>query len=36
MTDGAGSYPIHFGLSATAPLPVPANACAPTPPSRAP
>jgi hypothetical protein len=36
MTDGAGSYPIHFGLSATAPLPVPANACAPTPPSRGP
>lgn len=36
MTDGAGSYPIHFGLSATAPLAVPPNACAPTPPSRAP
>ena len=29
MTDGAGSYPIRFGLTATAPLPVPLNACAP-------
>lgn len=31
MTDGSGSYPIHFGLSTTAPLPVPAKACAPAP-----
>jgi hypothetical protein len=36
MTDGAGSYPVHFGLSATAPMPVPPNACAPTPPSPVP
>jgi hypothetical protein len=33
MTDGAASYPIHFGLSATAPLPVPAGDCTPTTPS---
>jgi hypothetical protein len=31
MTDGAASYPIRFGLSATAPLPAPPGGCAPTP-----
>jgi hypothetical protein len=36
MTDGAASYPIRFGLSATAPLPVAPGGCAPTPPSREP
>jgi len=36
MTDGAASYPIRFGLSATAPLPVAPGSCTPTPPSRAP
>lgn len=36
MTDGAASYPIRFGLSATAPLPVTQGGCTPTPPSREP
>jgi len=36
MTDGAASYPIRFGLSAMAPLPVAPGSCAPTPPSREP
>jgi hypothetical protein len=36
MTDGAASYPIHFGLSATAPLPPAPNGCVVTPPSPAP
>lgn len=31
MTDGAASYPLRFGLTATTPLPVPPNACAPPP-----
>lgn len=35
MTDGAASYPIHLGLTANPPLPVPPNGCAVTPPSRA-
>jgi hypothetical protein len=33
MTDGAASYPVHFGLSATVPLPVTPNGCVATPPS---
>jgi hypothetical protein len=36
MTDGSSSYPVRFGLSSTAPLPVPPGACAPTFPSRVP
>lgn len=36
MTDGSASYPIRFGLGASAPLPVPAGACAPTLPPREP
>jgi hypothetical protein len=36
MTDGSASYPIRFGLTATAPLPVGPSGCAPTPPSREP
>ena len=36
MTDGAASYPIRFGLTATPPLPVPANGCTVTSPSRVP
>jgi len=31
MTDGASSYPIRFGLSATVPLAVPPGGCAPAP-----
>jgi hypothetical protein len=31
MTDGASSYPIRLGLSATAPLPVAPGGCAPAP-----
>jgi len=33
MTDGSASYPVRFGLSATAPLPVAPNGCVATPPS---
>ena len=36
MTDGAASYPIRFGLSATAPQPAGPSGCTPTPPSREP
>jgi hypothetical protein len=36
MTDGAASYPIRFGITATPPLPVTAGGCTPTPPSREP
>jgi hypothetical protein len=32
MTDGAASYPIRFGLTATLPLAAPPGGCAPTPP----
>ena len=35
-TDGAASYPIRFGLTATQPLPVAAGGCVATPPSREP
>lgn len=36
MTDGAASYPLRFGLSATAPLPVPPHGCAPAAPAPSP
>lgn len=36
MTDGAASYPIRIGLTATSPLPIPANGCSATSPPREP